>query len=109
MGKREYLGELEERTLTAVLRLRDSAYGASIWRELEDSGRRVSIGAVYTTLERLEESGMVSSWLGEATPERGGRAKKFFKLEGEGMKALREARRIDERMWHGLEALGVKS
>jgi PadR family transcriptional regulator PadR len=92
MGKsKDYIGEFEELVLLAILKLGETAYGASIHEALEDVGRAVSIGALYTTFSRLEEKGLISSRIGEATVERGGRAKKYFKVEGAGMRALKES------------------
>ncbi len=104
MAKGDYLGEFEQIILLALLRLRDNAYGMTIRREIEKrTGRQVSIGAVYATLERLEQKGYVSSRQGESTPERGGRAKRFFKIEVEGHLALRESQQVLEKMRKGLE------
>lgn len=86
-----YIAEFEELVLLAILKLGQNAYGATIHEALEDAGRRVSIGALYTTLSRIEEKGLVSSWTGEPTRERGGRAKKHFKVQATGARALREA------------------
>jgi DNA-binding PadR family transcriptional regulator len=92
MGKsKDYIGEFEELVLLAIFKLGTAAYGVSINETLEDADRVVSIGALYTTLSRLEEKGLISSRVGEPTMERGGRAKKYFKLEAAGERALREA------------------
>jgi PadR family transcriptional regulator, regulatory protein PadR len=88
---KDNIGEFEELVLLAILKLGSSAYGVSISDTLEEADRAVSIGALYTTLSRLEEKGLISSWVGEPTRERGGRAKKFFKVEATGERALREA------------------
>lgn len=86
--------------MLAVLRLGAGAYGVAIQRELEQHlDRSVSFGAVYTTLDRLAEKGMVSSTVGEPTSERGGRAKKYFRVEREGLKALEHARRTSSAIW----------
>lgn len=87
------LGEFELLLLFAVLRLApDEAYGAQIGREIEErTGREVSAGAVYTGLDRLQARGLVSSREGEATPVRGGRRKKYYRLEEEGARALHES------------------
>jgi DNA-binding PadR family transcriptional regulator len=91
------LGEFEHAVLLAVLRIGQGAYGVNIRRELEGMLRRnVSLGAVYTTLERLLEKGLVSTYSGDPTPERGGRAKKYFVVEASGRKALDRARRAAE-------------
>lgn len=89
--KPKYIAEFEELVLLAILKLGSNAYGAAIHEALEDAGRRTAIGALYTTLSRLEEKRFVSSWMGESTAERGGRAKKYFKVQANGMQALREA------------------
>ncbi len=92
MEKREHLGEFEQLVLLAILRLGTNAYGMRIRQELEDrAGRATSIGALYITLERLEQKGMICSELGEATPERGGRAKRFFTLDPSGREALKHS------------------
>lgn len=83
------LGEFEQLVLFALLRLDDGAYGASIRRELKTRARRdASPGAIFTTLERLEARGFVTSRFGEPTPERGGRRKRFYRLRPEGRRAL---------------------
>lgn len=103
---RFYLGEFEEIILLAVLRLHGNAYGVSLRRLIEEeTGRSTSIGSVYTTLERLEQKGYVSSWQGEATPERGGRAKRYFKIESPGVSALNKAREMRARLWAGVTPL----
>ena len=89
------LGEFEALVLAALLRLGDQAYGVAIRREIEDrTGRSPSIGAVYTTLHRLEGKGLVTSRLGEPTPERGGRAKRYFEARPEGREALADMVRV---------------
>ncbi len=97
------MGEFEQLVLLAILRLGDGAYGMAVRAELgARTGRDVSYGAVYTTLDRLEKKGWVSHRLGEPTSERGGRARKFFRVEPEGRVALREARQVLEVMWEGV-------
>ncbi len=94
------VGEFERAVLLALIRLGDEAYGVSVRDELERRlGRRVSFGAVYTTLDRLAEKDMVSSRVGEPTAERGGRAKKFFRIEPRGLRALEHARKSSEAVW----------
>src|SRR6266436_398641 len=95
MAKGDYLGEFEQIILLGLLRLGDNAYGMIVRREiLNRTGREVSIGAVYATLERLEQKGYVSSRQGNPTPERGGRAKRFFMIEAAGLLALRESQQL---------------
>ena len=93
MDGSQRLGPFEELILLALVRLRTNAYGVTIRREIvERTGKEVSFGAVYTTLDRLEAKGYVSSKWGEPTAERGGRAKRFFKIEAPGRGALNSAR-----------------
>lgn len=94
------MGEFERAVLLAVARLDEQAYGMSIRQELEKRlGRDVSIGAVYTTLDRMEEKGYVSSRVGDPTPIRGGRAKKFFRVEAPGVTALNHSKNTTEAIW----------
>ena len=93
------LGQFEEFVLLALVRLRENGYGVTVRREIaERTSRDVSIGAVYTTLERLERKGYVSSWMGEPTPKRGGRAKRYFKIEAPGAEALSEITKAAARL-----------
>jgi len=104
---RDSLGDFEQLVLLAILRLRDGAYGLRIREEIEGRARRTaSLGTVYTALERLERKKLVSSWTGGATAERGGRSKRFFKVEAAGMLALRESLSATKRMASGVAALG---
>jgi DNA-binding PadR family transcriptional regulator len=103
MAKGETLGEFEHLILLAVLRLRDDAYGMRVRREIaERTGRDVTIGAVYATLERLEAKGLVLAATGEATPERGGRPKRSFEVTGAGMEAIHRTRQEVRSMSEGL-------
>ena len=98
------LGEFEQLVLLAIVHLRGDAYGVPIVAEIERrTGRSIARAAVYVALRRLEEKGFVASWMGEPTHERGGKARRYVKLEPEGAKALREARNTVERMWQGLD------
>jgi PadR family transcriptional regulator PadR len=110
-SKPDSLGEFEALVLMAVVRLGNDAYGMQIHRELETTAeRRCSLGALYTTLDRLEHKGYVSSYEGNPTPERGGRAKKFFLIKATGAAALRESYAATLRMAKGIEPLlGMKS
>ena len=104
MPRGELLGSLEHVVLLAVVHLKDAAYGMTVRREIEDrTGRNLSIGAVYATLERLEGKGLVSSFTGDPTPERGGRAKRHFRIEAEGLRALRAAQDTIRKMSVGLK------
>lgn len=104
------LAEFELLVLLAVLHRGDTAYAVSVHDELvRRSRRRVSTGAVYVTLDRLERKGLLRSRLGDSTPERGGRAKRFYTLSAQGLAALRAERAVMRRMWDGLEPLVDKS
>jgi PadR family transcriptional regulator, regulatory protein PadR len=97
------LGEFEQAVLLAILRLGSSAYGVPIRHDISERlGRAVSVGAIYSALERLEGKGFVSSWTGGATDERGGRAKRFYRLEAPGLRALEAARVAIRNLWAGL-------
>lgn len=111
MRNREFLGQHELMVMLAVLRLGRQAYGVPIAAEIADkTGREMLLGSVYAILERLEAKGLVSSRMGEATPERGGRAKRFFTLTAEGAQHVREAQRALEALWVNLpRAPGHKS
>jgi PadR family transcriptional regulator, regulatory protein PadR len=85
------LGEFEYLMITAAAGLGDKAYGAAIREEIEQTtGRKCSIGALYTTIERLETKGLLKTWMGEATPERGGRAKRMVRVTPKGIKAAKD-------------------
>src|SRR5258708_6850924 len=100
---RNALGEFEQAVLLAILRLGLNAYGVPIRHDLSERlGRSVSVGAIYTTLERLEGKGFVASWTGGATAERGGRAKRFYRVEAPGLRALDAARTTTRNLWAGL-------
>src|SRR4051812_5475253 len=106
----ETLGQFEQLVLTAVLSLGEGAYGVSIHRKVTELAepRSISMGAVYVTLDRLEEKGCLSSWLSDPTPERGGRAKRFYRVEALGEQALEESVVIAQRMWKALRAVRGK-
>jgi PadR family transcriptional regulator, regulatory protein PadR len=98
------LGDFEQLILLGVLRLDEEAYGAAIRQEIHArSGRDVSINAVYTTLDRLERKGLLKSWVGEPTAQRGGRRRKFYALRPSGMAALRHAYHAFTAMADGLQ------
>ena len=85
------LGEFEYLIITAASGLGDEAYGAAIREEIETSGGRAcSIGALYTTIDRLEAKGLIRTWMGDATAERGGRAKRMVEVTAEGVRAATE-------------------
>jgi PadR family transcriptional regulator, regulatory protein PadR len=106
MRKDSHLGEFELIVILALLRLGENAYGVPIAREIEKSiGREVGIGSVYAALERLEKKGFVSSTVGEPTPERGGRAKRYFGVTSAGLRQIREIQKALITLWRGLPQL----
>ena len=106
MNTLTHIGEFELMVMLVLLRLGDNAYGVPISQEIErQSGREVVLGSVYATLERLERKGFVSSHLGEPTPERGGRAKRYFRVTRKGLRAVRKTRQAFIRLWSGLPEL----
>lgn len=101
--KQKFLGEFEQFVLLSILKLGANAYGSAIRQLLAEAvNRDVTIGALYTTLERLEKKGLLTSEMGEVTPERGGRAKKYFKLTAQGQTALKRSKDALTNMWQGL-------
>jgi PadR family transcriptional regulator, regulatory protein PadR len=98
------IGQFEQVVLTAIVELADTAYGVTIHRGVGELSkpRSVSLGAVYATLDRLEDKGLIESWLSDPTPERGGRSRRHYRLQPAGRRALHEsvlmARRICERV-----------
>jgi DNA-binding PadR family transcriptional regulator len=106
MPKPHYLGEFELLVMLTVIRLGEGAYGVPIARGIEQqTGRDVAFGTVYATLERLQKKGFVRSNLGDATPERGGRAKRYFRVTATGLRTVRETRQILIGLWQGLREL----
>ncbi|HTA41592.1 MAG TPA: PadR family transcriptional regulator [Bryobacteraceae bacterium] len=101
MSKPDSLGQFEQLVLTAILTLRDDAYGVSIHAKAQELAKpkSVSLGAIYVTLDRLEDKGLVSSRLTDPTPERGGRAKRCYQLEALGERALQESAVTAKRIW----------
>lgn len=103
MKKGDHFGDLELLVMLALVRLDRDAYGVSIAREIETTSKRaVALGSVYAALERLEARGLVKSSLGEATAERGGRAKRYFQITGLGVRQLRSTREALMKMWQGV-------
>ena len=95
--------------MLALIRLGDEAYGVPISQEIEEhSGRDVALGSVYAALERLEERSLVASRVGEPTPERGGRAKRYFKVTPKGLKVVQETQQTLMSLWRGLPKLERK-
>ena len=104
MRRYDSLGEFEHAVLSAVAHLDDDAYGVMIRREIESRTRRtISVGALYTALERLENKGYLTSTMSEPTARRGGRAKRHFRMTSAGRGALRQSREFLAQMWAGLE------
>ncbi len=102
------LGEFEQVVLLAILRLGDNAYGVTIAAEISArTNREPAPGALYTTLDRLEDKGLVSSRLGDPTPQRGGRAKRYFTLNAKGLAAITRAQRSYRRLLEGCELPGL--
>lgn len=104
MGNTAGLGEFEQLVMLAVLRLGSEAYGVAIRREIEDqTGRSISRGAVYTTLDRLENKGFLTSVRSSRPSPRSGMARRYYKVEPEGLEALHEVHKALRQMWTGLE------
>lgn len=101
-----HLGDFEEVVLLAILAVDENAYGVPIRARIEEAGRKTSVGALYVTLDRLQDKGFVESWEGEATPQRGGRAKKYFRVTGTGRDALRATEATRAKLRGGLHLAG---
>jgi PadR family transcriptional regulator, regulatory protein PadR len=104
MSKPDSLGQFEQLVLTAILALREDAYGVTIHSKVADLARpkAVSLGAVYVTLDRVEDKGFVTSWLSDPTPERGGRARRCYRIEALGERALQESALTAKRIWDAI-------
>lgn len=103
---RHLLTDFELMILLAILRVGEEAYGVQIAREIEaTTGRRVLIGAAYAALDRLERNGLVSSTIGNPTPERGGRAKRFFRVTARGVRAARNTQQALVALWRDVPQL----
>ena len=106
MATASNLGEFEQLILLAILRLGDRAYGVTIRTEIsERAGRTVAPGALYTALDRLEDKGLVKARVGEPTPQRGGRAKRYVTVTASGAKAIARAQHAFQRLLDGLDVL----
>jgi PadR family transcriptional regulator, regulatory protein PadR len=106
MRRQARLGEFELIVTLATLRIGDNAYGVPIAREIEEStGREAGIGSVYAALDRLERKGFVSSTVGEPAPERGGRAKRYFRVTNAGLRQIRQTREALVSLWQNLPQL----
>jgi DNA-binding PadR family transcriptional regulator len=107
MPKRDYPGEFELMVLLAIIRLGDQAYGVPISKELLlRTGREAALGSIYAALDRLEQKGLISSSLGDPTPTRGGRAKRYFQATSQGLKSARATKRAFTKLWSGIAQLG---
>jgi DNA-binding PadR family transcriptional regulator len=110
MPGRDHLGEFEHIVVLALMRLADRAYGVTVRQEIElRTKREVSIGAIYATLDRLEAKGYVRSSLGDPTPERGGRSKRFFHVTAKGVEAVNCTQRALQKMSEGLDLGFIRS
>jgi DNA-binding PadR family transcriptional regulator len=106
MSRSGSVGDLELLILLALIRLGPEAYGVSIAREIEEKRKRpVALGSIYAALDRLHAKGFVTSTLGEATPERGGRAKRYFRVTAAGLREARAIRQALIGMWQGIPEL----
>jgi PadR family transcriptional regulator PadR len=106
---REHLGEFELIVLLALVRLGENAYGVPVRREIEKrTKRQVTVGALYRTLDRLEAKGYVSSWFSDPVPERGGRSKRYFRMQPLGLRALTQTQRELKAMWDGVDVEKVR-
>jgi DNA-binding PadR family transcriptional regulator len=106
MARGDSLSNFELMVMLVLIRLKDEAYGVPISKEIsKQSGRDVPVGSVYATLERLEEKGLAKSEVGDPTPERGGRAKRYFAVTGKGLRVIRETQRTLVELWTGLPEL----
>ena len=105
MSEPNALGQFEQVVLTAILSLGENAYGVTIHARVEElsSPRRVVMGAVYATLDRMADKGLVRSWMSEPRPERGGRSRRYYRLEPAGERALREAAQAARRVCDAVE------
>lgn len=107
---RQLLTDFELMILLAALRLGDEAYGVQIARQIEEiGGRRVLLGAAYAALDRLEANGLVSSTIGNPTSERGGRARRYFRVTPRGLRAVRDTRDALVALWQGVPQLEERS
>ena len=107
MSRTHNLGEFEQVVLLSILRLGDTADGVPIRAEIaKHTGRSTTPGALYTTLERMEDKGFVTSRIGDPTPERGGRAKRYYKVSASGLRAVKRAQRAYQSLLQGLEIMG---
>ena len=104
----EILSKFEELILLSVWRLKDNAYGTTIYNYItEVTGKKLSLGGVYFPLDRLAKKGYLTAYIGEATPERKGLSKRYYTLTESGIQALGEIKRINEIMWAGFPEIAM--
>lgn len=105
---KEHLGELEELILLVILKLEEEAYGLAIQKAIEsETSRKVTIGAVHGTVNRLETKGHLESTFGGATEERGGRRKRFLKITSTGMEALKQSKELRLGLWNQIPSMAI--
>ena len=96
-----HIGEFEELVLLTIATLGDQAYGVSVLEDIQQrANRKISIGALHSTITRLEEKGFITSYLGEPTNERGGRRKRFFQLTAQAGQALADMKSLRDQLWN---------
>ena len=106
MAQQFSLGAFDLMIMLALMRLGQPAYGVPISREIEDArGRVVALATLYAALARLEKKGLISSQLGEPTAERGGRAKRYFRVTARGLREVRDTQRVFISLWEGIPEL----
>ncbi|MFC1477530.1 PadR family transcriptional regulator [candidate division KSB1 bacterium] len=104
------LTKFEEQILLSVWKLRDEAYGLTIYRHIQKiTGKKLSVGGIYFPLERMVQKGYLNAYKGDPTPIRGGQSKRFYTLTKEGQAALLKARREHEAFWSGLPDTGLSA
>jgi len=105
MSEQATIGQFEQLVLTAILALAENAYGVTIHESVGElaTPKKVSLGAIYATLDRLEDKKLITSWLSDPTPERGGRSKRHYKLQPAGERALRESALMAKRVCDRIE------
>jgi DNA-binding PadR family transcriptional regulator len=103
--RKTFLGEFEEVLLLVVAASTTDAYGVNVWEELQQqTGRTITLSAVHTTLYRLEDKGFLSSSMGGATQERGGRRKRYYSVTPSGLQALKEIELLRQKLWNAIPA-----
>ncbi len=107
--EKEHIGELEELILLIILMLKDDAYGLAVKHAIEEeTDRKVTIGAIHGTVNRLETKGLLKSEMGEASEVRGGRRKRLFTLTSSGMNALQKSKDVKVSLWQKIPELAIQ-